>query len=155
MDPKEQPTILIVEDERILQDLYQDRFADSGLTVLQAFDGQQGLDIVEEHPEIKLILLDLMLPKVSGYDFLAQLKRNPERRNIPVIIVSALADVDDQARGLQLGAADYITKGEMLPGAVIEKIKSYVLSIPRSESERGSGAGMQKAPIRPTPPPPN
>ena len=130
-----QPTILLVEDDKVLQELYMDRFSSSGLNVIQAFDGLQALDRLEAHPEIQLILLDLMLPKLSGYDFLAQLKRDASKTHIPVIIVSALADVDDQARGLQLGAVDYITKGEMLPGAVIEKIKEYVLSVPRPAGE--------------------
>jgi len=123
-------TILIVEDDKILQELYYDRFTAAGLTVIQAFDGLQALDRLDSHPEIQLVLLDLMLPQLSGYDVLARLKHSMATRDIPVIIVSALADVDDQARGLQLGAAEYITKGEMLPGVVIEKIKQYVLSVP-------------------------
>lgn len=125
------PTILLVEDDRVLQELYMERFSSAGLTVLQAYDGSEALDMLDQHPDIQLVLLDLMLPKISGYDVLAQIKKDPSKRNLPVIIVSALADIDDQARGLQLGAADYITKGEMLPGAVIEKIKQYVLSVPR------------------------
>lgn len=147
-----EPTILLVEDDRVLQELYAERFAMEGLRVIQAYDGLEALDRLEAHPEVQLILLDLMLPKLSGYDFLAQLKRDSDKANIPVIIVSALADVDDQARGLQLGAVDYITKGEMLPGAVIEKIKEYVLSVPRAEGERGSAADMPPAPSGPTPP---
>jgi DNA-binding response OmpR family regulator len=124
-------TLLLVEDDKILQELYSERFIAAGFTVVQALDGMQALDLLNNHPEIQLVLLDVMLPKLSGYDVLAQMKRSPQWKNIPVIIVSALADIDDQARGLQLGATDYITKGEMLPGAVIEKIKQYVLSIPR------------------------
>jgi|GEM_PF-3391621 len=128
--PSKEHTILIVEDDKILQELYYDRFTAAGLTVIQAFDGLQALDRLDSHPEIQLVLLDLMLPQLSGYDVLARLKHSAVTRDIPVIIVSALADVDDQARGLQLGAAEYITKGEMLPGVVIEKIKQYVLSVP-------------------------
>lgn len=128
-------TILIVEDDKILQELYLDRFQAAGLKVIQAFDGLQAIDRLDAHPEIQLVLLDLMLPKMSGYDVLAQLKHRTDTRDIPVIIVSALADVDDQARGLQLGAAEYITKGEMLPGVVIEKIKQYVLSVPGTTAQ--------------------
>ena len=128
--PVTEHTILIVEDDKVLQELYYERFTSAGLTVLQAFDGLQALDMLETHNEIQLVLLDLMLPKMSGYDVLARIKHDAVTRDIPVIIVSALADVDDQARGLQLGASEYITKGEMLPGVVIEKIKQYVLSVP-------------------------
>lgn len=137
-------TILLVEDDKILQELYNERFVQAGFTVIQAFDGMQAIDKMESHPEIKLVLLDLMLPRLSGYDVLAHVKQNAETKNIPVIIVSALADVDDQARGLQLGAAEYITKGEMLPAAVIEKIKQYVLSVPRNLTQPTSDDALQR-----------
>ena len=127
--------IMIVEDDLVLQELYLDRFVSSGLFVVQAFDGMQALDMLKKHNDIQLVLLDIMIPKLSGYDVLAQIKHNPDWKKIPVIIVSALGDIDDQARGLQLGAKDYITKGDMLPGAVIEKIKAYAVSLPRPESK--------------------
>ena len=132
MDPNS-ATILLVEDDPILQELYLDRFSSSGFQTLQAMDGAQALEMLHDHPEIALVLLDIMLPKVSGYDVLMKIRHTPEMKDVPVIIVSALADIDDQARGMQLGATDYITKGEMLPGAVIEKVKQYVVSIPRPE----------------------
>ncbi len=119
-------TIILVEDNPILQELYAERFELAGITVLQAFDGQQALDIAEEHPEANLVLLDLMLPVMSGFDVLAQLKRNPATRHLPVIIVSALAEVGDRAKGLQLGAVDYITKGDVLPMTVIDRITKLV-----------------------------
>ena len=133
-------TILLVEDDKILQELYNERFVQAGLNVIQAFDGMQALDKMDTHPEIQLVLLDLMLPRLSGYDVLAHIKQDANTRNIPVIIVSALADVDDQARGLQMGAAEYITKGEMLPAAVIEKIKQYILSVPRHSEPMTMGS---------------
>ena len=133
---EENPTILLVEDDQVLQELYLERFTSAGLKVLQAFDGVEALDILEKnHKEIQLVLLDIMLPKMSGYDVLSTMRHDKQTSHIPVIVVSALADIDDQARGLQLGAVDYITKGEMLPGAVIEKIQDYVLSIPRTEGQ--------------------
>lgn len=130
---EEKPTILLVEDDRILQELYFDRFTSADLNVIQAFDGMQALELVEQHPEIRLILLDIMIPKLSGYDVISHLKRDQKTKKIPIICVSALGDIDDQARALQLGADDYVTKGDMLPGAVVEKIKSYVVSLPRTE----------------------
>jgi len=128
-------TILIVEDDHMLQELYLERFSEAGLNVLQAFDGMEALQMVNEHPEIQLVLLDIMLPKVSGYDVLVQIRHNPDRKMLPVIVVSALSDIDDQARGLQLGANDYITKGEMLPASIIEKIQKYALSVSGATQE--------------------
>lgn len=129
------PAILLVEDDKVLQELYYERFSTAGFNVVQANDGVEALEQLEAHPEIQLVLLDIMLPKLSGYDVLARMKKDPAKAHIPVIIVSALADIDDQARGMQLGAVEYITKGEMLPGAVIDKIKQYVFSVSRSETE--------------------
>jgi len=128
-------TLLIVEDDRVLQDLYLDSFGDAGFTVIQAFDGMEALDQLKAHPEVGLVLLDVMLPKLSGYDVLAQIRRTAPNPKVPVIIVSALGDIDDQARGLNLGANDYITKGEMLPSAVIEKIKAYAVPVSRPASQ--------------------
>lgn len=128
-DQQTQPTILIAEDDAIMQELYIERFKKAGLTVLQAFDGMEAVEVLSQHPEINLVLLDLMLPKMSGYDVLVNIKHNKHTSTLPVIIVSALADIDDKARSLQLGATDYITKGEVLPGVIIEKIKQYVLSV--------------------------
>jgi len=123
-------TILLVEDDTVLQELYLERFAVSGLTVLQAYDGMQALEMMEQHPEIQLVLLDIMLPRLSGYDVLARARHDPKHKELPIIVVSALADIDDRARALQLGATEYITKGEMLPGAIIEKIQQYAISVP-------------------------
>ncbi len=132
---EEQPTILVVEDDRILQELYLERFTSSDLQVLQAFDGMQAVDIVAAHPEIALVVLDIMIPRLSGYDVLSRLRREPATKQLPIICVSALGDLDDKARALQLGATDYVTKGEMLPGAVVEKIKGYVLPVPGPEEQ--------------------
>ena len=117
-------TLLLVEDDPILQDLYADRFRQEGMLVLQAADGQVAIDLIDTHPEINIVLLDLMLPKVSGYDVLTHV-RQQRGHAFPVIIVSALADIDDQARGLQLGATDYLTKGGLPPSEVVTRIKEY------------------------------
>jgi len=145
MEPTE-ATILLVEDDPILQELYLERFASAGFRVLQATDGMQALEFLNTHPEVVLVLLDIMLPKLSGYDVLMQIRHNPQTAKLPVIVVSALADVDDQARGMQLGATDYITKGEMLPGAVIEKIKEYVYAIPQPQTAPPAPANLDNQP---------
>lgn len=129
MDTESPITILIAEDDTVLQELYRDRFRSGGLVVVQAFDGEQALEQLKAHPEIGLVLLDIMMPKLSGYDVLTRIRHTPHLKDLPVIMVSALGDIDDRARGLQVGATEYITKGEMLPGVVIEKIKDYV-SVP-------------------------
>jgi len=74
----------------------------------------------------QLILLDLMMPKVNGFDVLDILKTTPETKNIPIIILTALIQDTNKQRGLKSGAADYIVKSETMPKEVIEKIKSVI-----------------------------
>jgi CheY-like chemotaxis protein len=124
-------TVLLVEDDVILQGLYYDRFVRSGFEVLQAFDGVEALEMIQKRPDIMLVLLDLMLPKLSGFDVLMHIRGMMHNATLPIVVVSALSDIDDQARALQLGANEYITKGEVLPGTVIEKIHKYALSVQR------------------------
>lgn len=126
-------TLLLIEDDPILQDLYADRFRQSGMEVLQAADGQSAIEMIDAHPEISIILLDLMLPKVSGYDVLVHI-RQQRGHTLPVIVVSALADINDQAKSFQLGATDYLTKGELLPSEVVSKINKYAKDAQKKES---------------------
>jgi DNA-binding response OmpR family regulator len=128
-NPAPLPILLLVEDDAMLQELYAEAFRAAGFEVLQALDGQQALELVTARADIRLVVLDLMLPKVSGYDVLAHV-RAAYGKQFPVIVVSALADIDDKARGLQLGATDYITKGDLPPAEVIEMLKKYAVSIP-------------------------
>lgn len=138
--------ILLVEDDSILQDLYFDRFSRSGFDVLQAFDGMQALELIEQRADITIVLLDIMLPKLSGFDVLAQVRQNPVHKNLPIVVVSALSDIDDQARALQLGANEYITKGEVLPATVIEKIHKHALSVQRPEERRSDSFVLPPTP---------
>lgn len=126
-------TLLLIEDDPILQDLYADRFRQAGMEVLQAADGQSAIEMIDAHPEISIILLDLMLPKVSGYDVLVHI-RQQRGHTLPVIVVSALADINDQAKSFQLGATDYLTKGELLPSEVVSKINKYAKDSQKKES---------------------
>jgi len=139
-------TLLLVEDDTILQELYHDRFVRSGFEVIQAFDGMQALEIIQQRKDITLVLLDLMLPKLSGFDVLMQIRGVMKNMTLPIIVVSALSDIDDQARALQLGANEYITKGEVLPGTVIEKINKYAVSMPVTSDPAPSDAPAVQRP---------
>jgi DNA-binding response OmpR family regulator len=102
-----QKKILLVEDEKNIRDILRDNLEYEGYSILEAEDGLKGLEIAKnENPD--LIILDLMLPQMHGYDFIKQLKKtNP---TIPIIIVSAKSEEIDKIKGLDLGADDYITK---------------------------------------------
>jgi signal transduction histidine kinase/CheY-like chemotaxis protein len=100
------PTVVIVEDDRRSRELFELYLERTGVEVVTARDGQEGLDIVRRlHPAA--VVLDLYLPKIDGWDVLALLKADPSTSAIPVIIVSM---VDERGKGFALGAADYLVK---------------------------------------------
>ena len=99
--------ILIVEDEKNIVDILSFNLSKEGYETLEAYDGEAGLQLaLEQNPD--LILLDLMLPKMNGFDVCRSLRR--ENRSTPVIMLTAREEETDKVLGLELGADDYITK---------------------------------------------
>lgn len=114
--------LLLVEDDIALRDMYQTRLSFDDYEVVVADNGEQALaKAVEEKPD--LILLDIMLPKISGFDVLDILKTTSETKHIPVVILTALIQEEDIKRGITSGAADYIIKSESVPVEVLDKIE--------------------------------
>ena len=103
--------ILIIEDERPINNLIRSTLTADGYSCDCAFDGKEGADLIEQR-QYDLILLDLMLPEISGYDLLEYIRSlgNIRSAQIPVIIISAMGQVQDRIRGLHLGADDYLCK---------------------------------------------
>ena len=115
MGASHQATVLVVEDEPAQRDVLAYNLEADGFKVAMAADGEEGLLMVDEvQPDI--ILLDWMLPNVSGIEVCRRLKTRPETRNIPVIMLSARSEDVDRVRGLETGADDYVVK----PYSVIE-----------------------------------
>jgi two-component system phosphate regulon response regulator PhoB len=103
------PTILVVEDEPSQVELLRYNLGSEGYTVRVAMDGEEGLQTAIEDPP-DLILLDWMLPNLSGIEVCRQLRRNRTTREIPVIMLTARSEERDKVRGLDIGADDYVTK---------------------------------------------
>lgn len=115
--------ILIIEDDKFLRELIVKKLNEQGFTTLEAVDGEEGLKKSrEEKPD--LILLDLILPGIDGFEVLSRLKQDPETKSIPIIILSNLGQKEDIERGLKLGAFDYLVKAHFTPGEIIEKVKN-------------------------------
>lgn len=101
--------ILVIDDYPDNVFLLKDRLEREGFEVVKAFDGESGIQVaVDEKPD--LILLDIMLPGLSGYDVCQILSEKPETKLIPIILLTALTEVDNLRKGLQAGAFDYIKK---------------------------------------------
>lgn len=117
--------ILIVEDDKSLREMYQLRLSINGYDVLEARDGEEGLDLaIKEKPD--LIMLDIMMPKMSGMDVLDIIKSTPETKDIPVILLTALNEESVRSKGLVYGAEDYLVKSQTMPGKVVEKIEEVL-----------------------------
>lgn len=118
-------TILIVEDDKFLRELIAQKLIKEGYKVLEAIDGEEGLKKTqEEKPD--LVLLDLILPGIDGFEVLTNIKKDPELGQIVVIILSNLGQREDVERGIKLGAADYMIKAHFTPGEIIEKVNSLL-----------------------------
>ena len=101
--------VLIIEDEDALSTILEYNLAKENFEVALATDGEEGLLKVEEFgPDI--IILDWMLPKVSGIEVCRRIRSKPESRNIPIIMLTARSEEADRIRGLETGADDYVTK---------------------------------------------
>ncbi len=116
-------TILIVEDDKFLRELIVRKLVQEDFKVSEAVDGEEGIKkIKEEKPD--LVLLDLILPGIDGFEVLARMKEASSLSSIPVIILSNLGQKDDVEKGLKMGAIDYLIKAHFTPGEIIEKVKA-------------------------------
>ena len=115
-------TLLIVEDEADIRELISFNLEMSGYKVMKAADGEEGLNIARTH-EPDLIILDIMLPGMDGLKVCRQLKADTATRRIPVLMLTARAEEDDQVAGFDSGADDYITK-PFSPRVLVARVKA-------------------------------
>jgi len=121
----DQKNILIIEDDEFFRELISKKLSLSEFNVLEAIDGQKGIEKARElNPD--LIILDLLLPKTDGFEVLSTLKSDNKTASIPVIILSNLDSKEDIERGLKLGASDFLIKSQFDSDEVINKIKSFL-----------------------------
>jgi len=118
-------TILIVEDDKFLRELIAKKLWAENYEISEAIDGEEAIKkIKEERPD--LVLLDLILPGIDGFEVLTKIKEDPILSQIPVIILSNLGQKDDVEKGIRLGAVDYLIKAHFTPEEIIEKIKNVL-----------------------------
>ncbi len=117
--------ILVVEDDKFLRELITQKLSREGYDVYEAVDGEDGVKKAKESkPDI--ILLDLILPGIDGFEVLAKIKEDSDLVNVPVVILSNLGQRDDVERGLKLGAVDFLIKAHFTPGEIIEKVQKIL-----------------------------
>jgi two-component system alkaline phosphatase synthesis response regulator PhoP len=121
----EAKTILLVDDDFTLREMYGERLKAEGFQIVQASDGEEALQMAKK-TKPNVILLDIMMPKINGFDVLKQLKADEELKEIPVLVLTALIQEVDKIQGQKLGCDGYIVKSETMPGEVVEKIKKVI-----------------------------
>ncbi len=119
--------ILLVEDEPLLGNLLRQRLEREGFTVFHARDGAQGLEYLKENKP-DLILLDIILPKVSGFEFMERVQSDAEYSKPPIVIISNLGQDTDLERGQALGAIGYFVKARVSMEELVEKVRDFLVS---------------------------
>lgn len=126
--------IFIVEDDPLMMRMYERVFKLSGYDVELASNGEEALAKFKTmKPLPTLLLLDIMMPKMSGFDVLRQLKANKDWKSVPVVILSNLAGKEDAEKALNLGAVLYLVKSQYSPKEVVEKVKEVIAGYTRGE----------------------
>lgn len=121
--PNSPKKILIIEDDVFLNELMAKKLVEEGFDVIKAVNGEEGLELTrQEKPD--LILLDLILPGMDGFEILEKIKEEPETSVIPVIILSNLGQREDIEKGFDLGADDYLIKAHFTPDEIVERARA-------------------------------
>ena len=117
--------ILIIEDDSFLSEMYSTKLIQEGFETEIAINGKQGMDKIKNiKPD--LILLDIVLPKMDGFEILESVKKDSKLKNIPIVLLTNLGQKNEIEKGLLLGADEYIIKAHFTPTAVVTKIKEIL-----------------------------
>lgn len=118
----EQKTVLIVEDEELLQQVLRDEFVASGFNVLQARNGVEGVKIATaDKPD--LMLVDILMPEMDGITMLQRIRNDKDAKDIPAIVLTNVNDVEATAKAVENKAYDYLIKANWEPKALVQHVK--------------------------------
>lgn len=125
MNPKKTKTILLVEDDKFISRAYHDGLERAGFKIISAFDGNEAkAKLKDTRPDI--ILCDLIMPNKDGFEFLGEIKANPEFKDIPVLVLSNLSHEKIFAQATQLGADGYLVKSNQSIEDIVSEINKYL-----------------------------
>lgn len=123
--PGSKEKILIIEDDKMLSDMYSLKFTEERYKVVQAFTGLEGLEKAKsEKPDI--ILLDIILPQMDGFQTIEEIKKDKKLANIPILFLTNLRQEKDVEKGTALGAVGYLVKASFTPAQVLDKVKEIL-----------------------------
>jgi len=118
--------ILLVEDDTFLIDIYTTKLKESGFSVEIAIDGDEALRKMREKKKPDLLLLDIVLPRIDGWEILEKIKTELKLKDLKIIILSNLGQKEEVEKGLKLGATKYLIKAHYTPSEIVEEIKKVL-----------------------------
>ena len=122
---KNMTKIMIVDDDSMISDIYQKKFSDQGFDVLVATSGEQALEMAKKE-KIDLVVLDLLIPRLDGFEVIKQLRGGNYAKDMKIIVSSNLSEKSNRDRAFELGADDFIIKAQFTPSQLVEKIKKII-----------------------------
>jgi len=139
--------VMIVEDDNSLREIYTDSLQAEGYEVVSAADGEEALaTAVKEKPQ--LIILDVMMPKISGFDVLDILRSTPETKDAKIMMMTALSQQSDKERGERLGADSYLVKSQVTIPDIVANVKRLLEQSPdQSDPEAATATAPTQAPV--------
>ncbi len=138
--------LFLAEDDPLMSRMYERAFKSSGFDLKIAFDGEEALSSLKGmDPKPTVAVLDIMMPKKSGFEVLKEMKQDAALKAIPVILLTNLAGQQDAEKGLEMGAVLYLIKSQYSPLEVVEKIKEIAASY-----SRGDGVPQVKVAVKET-----
>ena len=118
-------TVLLIEDDPFLVKMYKEKFEIEGFNIITAEDGLEGLKKATESG-IDLIILDILIPKLSGIDLLTKLRKDPRGSEVPVLVLTNLTQKEDEFKTTALSVKEYLIKSDYTPSQVVEKVRIYL-----------------------------
>ncbi|MEX2008256.1 MAG: response regulator [Candidatus Spechtbacterales bacterium] len=117
--------VVVIEDDQFLRDMVVEKLTKEGFATQGAVDGEQGIELVQRvKPQI--ILLDIILPGMDGFEVLGHLQANAETKTIPIIVISNLGSDEDIQKARALGANDYLIKAHFTPAEIVAKVREVM-----------------------------
>lgn len=123
MDQRPGPLILMVEDDQLLASIIMRRFSAESLRVERASSGEEAMQILQKEGKPDLLLLDIRLPGMNGFDFLEKIRSSPATEKLPVIVLSNFNEPEDIERSKQLGVLQHIQKVSLTPAEVVDVVR--------------------------------
>lgn len=119
--------ILLVDDDTLMTRMYERKFKFEGFDIISASNGRKALDILKKDHNFDIILLDIMMPEMNGFEFLEKRKKDKKIDEIPIILLTnlSMSTGDDEKKGLNLGAKAFLVKSRLQPNDVVKIVEKY------------------------------